>query len=202
MLVSFSCPLRWHMQLAYIVQYKPFVSYKLLLNQRSTQQMNFITVLSNHSSDLWTASTCTIYYSKLFPALPPLSFCSDASFPEQNCKLALSHMDTDVAFTKLCILSVAMTSKVLKTDRHRHPLMYKLLYLDMQSTKHVTSINVSYLIYYGHLTDAKNSTEMHRNGWYGVWKMQRTIGRMAHMLVWPHCTFRLNSMLFQAKNVL
>lgn len=87
---------------------------------------------------------------KTFPSSTTSFFLSgsDASFPEQNCKLALSHMDTDVAFTKLCILSVAMTSKVLKTDRHRHPLMYKLLYLDIQSTKHVTSINVSYLIYY------------------------------------------------------
>lgn len=120
-----------------------------------------------------------ICYSKLFHTRVHLSSSStgsDASFPEQNWRYRT--WTPTLLFTKLCILSVAMTSKVLNADRHSHSrscINYHIL--TCKASKHVTSMHVSYLIYSGHLTDAKNSTEMHRM----IWKTQCKIAWMAHM---------------------
>lgn len=191
---------------SWCIQYMALVCNKLLQNQRSLNKwilLQFYRITAPIYELLQRAQfAITKVFKALYRALSlsfPSVFCVGCIISGENCKLALLHMDTNVAFTNLCILSVIRWQR--KCWTHTHAFMYKLLYLDMQSTKHVTSINVSHLIFIMDIWRMPK-TQPKCIGTMMIWKMQCKIGQNALICSLVILYVPVEWQAIQAKNVL
>lgn len=154
-----------------------------------SQQMNFIRVLSNHRALIYEllqrAQFAIQNFSKHSPLFPFRSLTVVCTISGQSCKLALSHMDTDVAFTKLCILSVTMTT--LKYRIHTDPCIQRTRVKIIISwhAKHKTCDQhkcITFNILWTFDGCQKlNRIALKRWWWYG--KCNAKLAESAHMLV-------------------